>query len=50
MEHPKVDELIDFVFYPEKLSTEATKEIEEHISACIVCKAIILRYQEHKNG
>lgn len=48
MSCPEIDELIDFGFFPEKLSKEATAEIREHIKDCLKCKATILRYEKEK--
>ncbi|MFA6492783.1 MAG: hypothetical protein WCV58_01450 [Patescibacteria group bacterium] len=45
---PSVDLLIDFVFFEDKLSKDATSEIQEHLKTCIGCKAIVLRYKEEE--
>ncbi|KKQ18715.1 MAG: hypothetical protein US31_C0002G0060 [Berkelbacteria bacterium GW2011_GWA1_36_9] len=48
MQCPKTDDLIDLVFYPDKLGMEATKKIQEHLEKCPGCKAVTLRYKREK--
>ena len=49
MRCPKTDELINFVFFPEKLGKEATSKVREHLKQCIPCKAIVTRYRQDIN-
>lgn len=47
---PKTMDLINLIFYPGKLSQEATAEIRDHIEHCLACKAVTQRYQREKDA